>query len=126
MDNHVIKYIPPEEFKPMITKMKWAEKRQMGCLLVGSENIDPSIVTKEYCGLFNSVGMLPKRHLCRFIVSPEAILPTGTPLLATHFRVGDHIDIRAKTLVTFLHLSLHIKMLVGMKVLTFFNFIIVV
>ncbi|XP_026322613.1 39S ribosomal protein L3, mitochondrial isoform X2 [Hyposmocoma kahamanoa] len=99
VDNHVIKYIPPEEFKPMkTTEVMWKEKRRLGCLLVGSETVDPSIVTKEYCGLFNSVGMLPKRHLCRFMVSPEATLPTGTPLFATHFRVGDYVDIRAKTM----------------------------
>lgn len=99
VDNHVIKYIPPEEFKPMKTsKVVWKEKRRLGCLLVGSETIDPSTVTKEYCGLFNSVGMLPKRHLCRFMVSPHASLPTGTPLFATHFRVGDYVDVRAKTM----------------------------
>lgn len=98
VDNHVIKYIPPEEFTPMITsKPSWKEKRKLGCLLVGSETVDPSTVTKEYCGLFNSVGMLPKKHLCRFMVSPHAKLPTGTPLLATHFRVGDYLDVRSKT-----------------------------
>ncbi|KAI5632584.1 ribosomal protein l3 domain-containing protein [Phthorimaea operculella] len=99
VDNHVIKYIPPEEFNPMkTTKLNWREKRTLGCLLVGSETIDPSTVTKEYCGLFDSVGMLPKRHLCRFMVSPHAALPPGTPLFATHFRVGDYLDVRAKTI----------------------------
>ncbi|CAH0726103.1 unnamed protein product, partial [Brenthis ino] len=99
VDNHVIKYIPPEEFKPMkTTKHSWREKPRLGCLLVGSETVDPSTVTKEYSGLFNSVGMLPKKHLCRFIVSPHAQLPTGTPLFATHFRVGDYVDVRAKTM----------------------------
>ncbi|CAH4014616.1 unnamed protein product [Pieris brassicae] len=102
VDNHVIKYIPPEEFNPMKSgKMKkehWKEKRTLGCLLVGSETIDPSTVTKDYCGMFTNVGMLPKRHLCRFMVSPHAQLPTGTPLYATHFRVGDCVDIRAKTI----------------------------
>ncbi|CAB3230779.1 unnamed protein product [Arctia plantaginis] len=99
VDNHVIKYIPPEEFNPMIIrKPVWKEKKKLGCLLVGAETIDPSTVTKEYCGLFNQVGMLPKRILCRFMVSPNACLPSGTPLFATHFRVGDHIDIRSKTM----------------------------
>lgn len=98
MDNHVIKYIPPEEFNPMKTSTNvWKEKKRLGCMLVGSETIDPSTVTKEYCGLFNNAGMLPKRHLCRFMVSPESYIPPGTPLLATHFRVGDYIDVRAKT-----------------------------
>lgn len=74
--------------------------KKHGVLLVGAETVDPTTVTKAYCGLFNSVGMLPKRFLCRFMVTPNAVLQTGTPLLATHFRVGDHIDVRAKTLVT--------------------------
>ncbi|XP_045785966.1 39S ribosomal protein L3, mitochondrial [Maniola jurtina] len=99
VDNHVIKYIPPEEFKPMkTTKPNWRVKRKLGCLLIGSETVDPSTVTKDYCGLFSSVGMLPKRHLCRFMISPHAKMPTGTPLFATHFRVGDFIDVRAKTM----------------------------
>ncbi|XP_047042159.1 39S ribosomal protein L3, mitochondrial [Helicoverpa zea] len=100
VDNHVIKYTPPEEFKPMKTSgpVVWKEKRKLGCMLVGSETIDPSTVTKEYCGLFNNTGMLPKRLLCRFMVSPESYIPPGTPLFATHFRAGDYIDIRAKTL----------------------------
>ncbi|GBP87001.1 39S ribosomal protein L3, mitochondrial [Eumeta japonica] len=99
IDNHVIKYIPPEEFKPMlIRKPNWREKRTLGCLLVGAETIDPSTVTKDYCGLFNATGMLPKRYLCRFMITPNAALPPGTPLLATHYRVGDYLDIRAKTI----------------------------
>lgn len=99
VDNHVIKYIPPQEFNPMKTSggSTWKENKKLGCLLVGSETIDPSTVTKEYCGLFNGVGMLPKRHLCRFMVSPESYVPPGTPLFATHFRAGDYIDVRAKT-----------------------------
>lgn len=81
----------------VVKKPVWKEKRRLGALLVGSETVDPTVVTKDYCGLFDSVGMLPKRHLCRFMVSPHAALPTGTPLTATHFRVGDYVDVRAKT-----------------------------
>lgn len=99
VDNQVIKYIPPDEFKPMVIKNRnWREKRTLGCLIVGSETVDPSTVTKEYCGLFSSVGMMPKRHLSRFLITPNAVLPTGTPLFATHFRVGDYIDVKAKTI----------------------------
>ncbi|XP_041968543.1 39S ribosomal protein L3, mitochondrial [Aricia agestis] len=99
VDNHVIKYIPPENYDPMVIKnRKWKDKKTLGCLLVGSETVDPSTVTKDYSGLFSTVGMLPKKHLCRFMVSPEAKLQTGTPLFATHFRVGDYVDIRAKTI----------------------------
>ncbi|XP_049869462.1 39S ribosomal protein L3, mitochondrial [Pectinophora gossypiella] len=100
VDNHVIKYIPPQELNPMLERKPVYREhgRKLGCLLVGAETVDPTTVTKDYCGLFNAVGMLPKKHLFRFFVSPSAVLPTGTPLFATHFRVGDYVDVRAKTM----------------------------
>lgn len=107
VDNHVIKYIPPEEWNPMkVSDNTYKKQKRFGVVMVGAETIDPSTVTREYCGLFNSVGMLPKRFLCRFMVTPNAALQTGTPLVATHFRVGDHIDVRAKTLVSLFFKSL--------------------
>ncbi|XP_055616053.1 39S ribosomal protein L3, mitochondrial [Toxorhynchites rutilus septentrionalis] len=99
IDNHVVKYIPPEEFNPpreLKQKRNW--KSTFGCLLVGAQSRDPSIFTKEYCGLFKDSGVLPKQHLCRFIVSPEARLLPGTPLNVTHFKVGDYVDVRGKTI----------------------------
>uniref|UniRef100_A0A8D8C618 Large ribosomal subunit protein uL3m n=1 Tax=Culex pipiens TaxID=7175 RepID=A0A8D8C618_CULPI len=98
IDNHVVKYIPPEEFEPPREpnqKRNW--KNPYGCLLVGAESRDPSIFTKEYCGLFKDSGVIPKQHLCRFIISPEARILPGTPLNVTHFRVGDFVDVRGKT-----------------------------
>ncbi|KXJ78300.1 hypothetical protein RP20_CCG005022 [Aedes albopictus] len=98
IDNHVVKYIPPAEFNPPLEprqKKNW--KNPYGCLLVGAQSQDPSIFTKEYCGLFKDSGVLPKQHLCRFIISPEAQLLPGTPLNVTHFRVGDVVDVRGKT-----------------------------
>ncbi|XP_011505845.1 PREDICTED: 39S ribosomal protein L3, mitochondrial [Ceratosolen solmsi marchali] len=97
-DNHVIKYIPPEEYKPMISKRKTVWPRTMGCLIVGAESCDPQLFTKEYCGLFNDSGVMPKRLLARFSISPEAALQPGTPLSASHFQIGDFIDIRGKTI----------------------------
>ncbi|XP_058833862.1 large ribosomal subunit protein uL3m [Topomyia yanbarensis] len=95
-DNHVVKYIPPENFHPaQEPKRKWHKPK--GCLLVGAQSKDPSLYTKEYCGLFKDSGVLPKQHLCRFLISPEAQLLPGTPLNVTHFRVGDYVDVRGKT-----------------------------
>ncbi|XP_055614327.1 39S ribosomal protein L3, mitochondrial [Uranotaenia lowii] len=98
IDNHVVKYIPPEEFKPAQEprqRRNW--RKPYGCLMVGAQSMDPSLLTKEYCGLFKDSGVMPKQHLCRFIVSPEARLLPGTPLNVTHFRVGDYVDVRGKT-----------------------------
>ena len=34
-----------------------------------------------YCGLFNEAGVLPKRKITRFYVSPESILEPGKNLI---------------------------------------------
>lgn len=102
LDNHVIKYIPPEEYKPVKRRRKDQSqvnvKEKYGCLVVGSEGCDPQKFTKEYCGLFNESGVLPKRVLTRFTVSPEAALQPGTPLYAAHYRPGEIVDIRGMTI----------------------------
>ncbi|XP_035904072.1 39S ribosomal protein L3, mitochondrial [Anopheles stephensi] len=98
IDNEVVKYIPPEEYRPAQEPRQSRNWRKpYGCLLVGAEHGDPSLFTKEYAGLFQDSGVLPKKHLCRFIVSPEAQLPAGTALTVSHFRVGDYVDVRGKT-----------------------------
>lgn len=96
VDNHVVKYTPPEEWRPAhVPKHKQLGK--FGCVLVGAESTDPSLLTKEYCGLFKDSGVMPKRILSRFVVSPESELAAGTPLDVGHFRVGDYVDVRGKT-----------------------------
>ncbi|XP_015113943.1 39S ribosomal protein L3, mitochondrial [Diachasma alloeum] len=99
-DNHVIKYIPPEDWTPMIqpSRRPVLPKRKQGCLLVGADSVDPQKFTKQYCGLFTEAGVMPKRLLCRFMVTPNAALQPGTPLMASHYRAGDFVDIRAKTM----------------------------
>lgn len=95
-DNHVIKYIPPESFKP--TQRKHLQNfNGKGCLMVGSESIDPNLLTANYAGLFKGSGVMPKKNLSRFIISPQAALLPGTQLNATHFRVGDYVDVRGNT-----------------------------
>lgn len=99
IDNHVIKYIPPGEFDPPRKPYSCPNhQKPLGCLLVGAESADPQYFTKQYCGLFYREGMMPKKYLGRFMVSPEAAIQPGTQLLASHFRPGDFIDIRGKTI----------------------------
>ncbi|XP_014478809.1 PREDICTED: 39S ribosomal protein L3, mitochondrial-like [Dinoponera quadriceps] len=97
VDNEVVKYIPPEKFYPVIGKKPIQIKKRLGCLVVGAENIDPQLITKEYSGIFKDSGVIPKRILRRFMISPKAALQPGTPLFAPHFKPGDRVDIRAKT-----------------------------
>jgi large subunit ribosomal protein L3 len=95
-DNHVVKYIPPEEFNPTQRKPLTNYKGR-ACLLIGSESIDPNILTAGYAGLFKGTGVMPKKNLSRFIISPEAAILPGTQLNVTHFKVGDFVDVRGKT-----------------------------
>ncbi|EZA59270.1 hypothetical protein DMN91_008490 [Ooceraea biroi] len=99
VDNEVVKYIPPHKFYPQIGAAKPLVqiKRRLGCLIVGAENINPQLITKEYSGIFNVTGVTPKRILRRFMISPQAALQPGTPLCAAHFRPGEVVDIRGKT-----------------------------
>ena len=49
VDNHVIRYIPPEEFHPPRTSIRNPKsKRRLGCLLVGAESADPQTVCTYY------------------------------------------------------------------------------
>lgn len=76
-DNHVIKYFAPDEYNPA-QKPRVKNLRKFGCVLVGAGSADPSLFTKEYCGLFRESGVLPKRHLGRFLVTPNAKLLPGS------------------------------------------------
>lgn len=74
-DNHVIKYFEPNEYNPAQTP-RVRNLSKFGCLLVGASSADPSLFTREYCGLLKDSGVMPKRHLGRFLVTPSAkILP---------------------------------------------------
>lgn len=53
--------------------------------------------TKEYCGLFSKAGLMPKKIIGRFFVSPEAVIQPGTPLFAPHYRPGNVVDVGSKT-----------------------------
>ena len=72
VDNHVVKYIPPNEVPVRYRYKPLKHPNSRGALLVGAESTDPSLLTREYCGLFNDTGVMPKKHLCRFLISPEA------------------------------------------------------
>ncbi|KAL1490467.1 hypothetical protein ABEB36_013155 [Hypothenemus hampei] len=96
MDNHVIRYYPPENYEsPRQLRPRVYNKK--GCLLLGAEIGDPSTFTKEYCGLFQDSGVLPTKFLARFFVSNDAALPLGTNITAKHFQVGNYVDVRGKT-----------------------------
>ncbi|RZC39843.1 39S ribosomal protein L3, mitochondrial [Asbolus verrucosus] len=97
LDNHVIKYYPPETYDPPRKRVGKIYNKK-GCLLLGAEGADPSTFTREYCGIFKNSGVIPKKTLARFFVSPDAALPPGTLLTALHFQVGNFVDVRGLTI----------------------------
>ncbi|XP_050306937.1 39S ribosomal protein L3, mitochondrial [Anthonomus grandis grandis] len=97
LDNHVIKYFTPEEYEPT-RQLRPRVVRKKGCVLIGAEIADPSMFTKDYCGLFKDSGVLPTKWLGRFFVSPGAAPPIGTTITAKHFQVGNYVDVRGKTI----------------------------
>ncbi|ELT91781.1 hypothetical protein CAPTEDRAFT_177551 [Capitella teleta] len=97
IDNHVIRYTPPEVFTQSAGyKSKW--KGAYGSLVVGALSSDPQLFSAQYLGLFKEAGVPPKRKLTRFLISPECAIQPGTPLSAMHFKVGDYVDVQAKTI----------------------------
>jgi large subunit ribosomal protein L3 len=40
---------------------------------------------------------MPKQKLASFMVTHDARLTPGTPLVAAHFRVGEYVDVTGKT-----------------------------
>ncbi len=101
-----MKYISPEDFSktivaekrnlPRITRPK-PPSTSLGCLVVGALSTDPQKYTKDYCGLFTDSGVMPKKILARFPVSPNAIIQPGTPLNAAHFEPGNFVDVIGRT-----------------------------
>ncbi|XP_054715330.1 39S ribosomal protein L3, mitochondrial-like [Uloborus diversus] len=98
VDNHVIRYNPPEIFSQSKYYSNTSNKnRTYGSLVVGAENADPQLFTAAYNGLFAEAGVMPKKKLTRFRITPDAKIEPGTPLFANHFRVGDHVNVRGIT-----------------------------
>ncbi|XP_014247869.1 39S ribosomal protein L3, mitochondrial [Cimex lectularius] len=98
VDNHVVKYTPPEEVSDFQKPERFLRPNKYGILLVGAESSDPQKYTREYCGLFANAGLPPKKVLGRFNISPEAALQPGTPLYAMHFQPGDVVDVVGTTI----------------------------
>ena len=55
-----------------------SEKRgKFGVQTVGAMSCDPQRFSDEYSGLFSKAGILPKRKLTRYFVTPNAAIKVG-------------------------------------------------
>lgn len=107
-DCHVVRVTPREKYdetylggkdvRPCYTGPGRAKGDDLvAMVVVGSASTDPQRLTKDYCGLFTGSGLMPKRHLARFPVTDNAVLQPGTPLTASHFTVGQWVDVFGRT-----------------------------
>ncbi|KAG0081275.1 54S ribosomal protein L9, mitochondrial [Podila epicladia] len=67
-------------------------------LQIGSTDRSEKNVTKPMLGHFEKFGVQPKRKLFEFTVTPDAVLPVGTELVASHFVPGQFVDCSAPTM----------------------------
>ncbi|KAG0213670.1 54S ribosomal protein L9, mitochondrial [Mortierella sp. GBA30] len=67
-------------------------------LQIGSTDRSEKNVTKPMLGHFEKAGVEPKRKLFEFRVTPDAVLPVGTELVASHFVPGQFVDCSAPTM----------------------------
>jgi len=104
-DNHVIRYIPPEDFAKTTvhdrrlrpTVVTRGKSVAWPSVVVGALAGDPQKFTKDYCGLFTDCGVMPKKLMARFPVSENAVIQPGTPIYASHFQPGQYIDVKGKS-----------------------------
>lgn len=81
-----------------VTDVKTQEKHgynavQVGC---GEKKIDN--VTRQMLGHFSRANVAPKKNVAEFQVrGKEALLPLGTLLQPSHFKVGQFVDIKARS-----------------------------
>jgi len=107
-DNHVIRYNTNADYDSTVVGEKATRlsfpgyparhPSLTGVQVVGALSTDPQRYTKDYMGLFTEAGVMPKRFLCRFPVTENAILRPGTELTASHFTIGQNVDVLGRTI----------------------------
>jgi large subunit ribosomal protein L3 len=86
-------YIP----QCQVIQVKQPHKDGLIPLQLGAIPIEPRKVTKPLLGHFMKAGVPPKRALCEFKVTPDAVLPVGHEIKARHFVPGQFVDVTGMT-----------------------------
>jgi large subunit ribosomal protein L3 len=81
-----------------VTQVKTEAKEGYTAVQVGVGSKKAKQVTKPLAGHFLAAGLPIKRHLAEFRVTPDALLPVGTPLAAAHFKAGQYVDVSGTTI----------------------------
>jgi large subunit ribosomal protein L3 len=95
---HCILFRPAVQLEDVVVTGQCTEAtRGYTALQVGCTTPRAQRVSKPASGLFASLGLPPKMHLAEFHVTPDALLPVGTPLLAQHFMPGQFVNVQGVT-----------------------------
>lgn len=76
-----------------VVQVKTVETNGYNGLQLGVGEAKLKRVTISKLGHFNKVGVVPKRKLWEFRVSPDCIIPEGTHVRAQHFVPGQLVDV---------------------------------
>jgi large subunit ribosomal protein L3 len=67
-------------------------------LQVGAGEPKLSRVSKPEKARFAACGVAPKKFICEFRVSPDEVLEAGHILLPSHFKLGQFVDVRGRSI----------------------------
>ncbi|KAG0228620.1 54S ribosomal protein L3 [Mortierella sp. GBA43] len=81
-----------------VVEIKNEETHGYTALQIGCSDRSEKNVPKPQLGQFDKAGVNPKRKLFEFHVTPDAVLPVGTELAASHFVPGQYVDCSAPTI----------------------------
>lgn len=87
LDCHVIKYFSKEEYNGIT-----------GAVIVGAKNASPFYRNENYSKFCLDAGVPIKEKCFRFPVTENSRLKPGTPIYAPHFKVGQRVNLTAKSI----------------------------
>lgn len=76
-----------------VTGLATDEKNGYNAVQLGVGFRKPKNVTKSLRGHFAKAKVEPKRHICEFRVSPDALLSLGDEISVEHFVSGQYVDV---------------------------------
>jgi large subunit ribosomal protein L3 len=74
-----------------VTGVRTAAAHGYDALQVGGTLPKPGALRHNMAKMFEAAGVAPREHLAEFRVTPDAVLPLGTPLTARHFVPGQRV-----------------------------------
>jgi len=76
-----------------VLQNKTPEKEGYTAVQVGAQNVKLKRARKSNLMHCAKAGVEPKRKICEFMVSPDALVNPGTELTALHFAPGQYVDV---------------------------------